>query len=576
MRVLFTVIVLVFSICLFPLQTNHAPLNNANIPTQFAETMSERVKSNSLRGSLLNDHFGVTPTLQLVTGGDGAYAFTWSSLTPTLNTETVTWIDSDWFGAENSTAIHGYEPSGGEKYDVEALYFDNDDDYFYLAIITSVPHYWEWSTDNWDVGIIDTRYSNIRVRPGDISLSLFSGTGRIENNSTVWHYNYGIDICHENREATTPYGAYSSCNMRDIFLGTALYRTSANDVPIDAKNYDPEDGQSDWHTSTHTGAVAAYWEHTNFDPYSSSNTVSLTFLGDANQGMVVDYYNLTFDEGHLENGEDTFVIEATIPRALFGNDNPVPGDSVGFRFTPGCRNDGNSLQAVAKLTTTIKEDDPLPVTLSTFSGIYFNGNAQLQWITQSETNNLGWNIFRSLSDNVEESLQINEIIINGAGTTTNPTQYSYIDESLPLYMYQNYVNNGDLVNYWLESISVSGETVLHGPVAITVIDEGQQYETPDIQKDLGLLPNYPNPFNPNTYISFNLKESSEVELTVFNTKGQKIKTIFKGYAEGNTDYPHIFQWDGTNEDGVSVKSGVYLYRLKSDNDSETKKMILLK
>ena len=85
--------------------------------------------------------------------------------------------------------------------------------------------------------------------------------------------------------------------------------------------------------------------------------------------------------------------------------------------------------------------------------------------------------------------------------------------------------------------------------------------------------NYPNPFNPYTIIEFGLPERSAVDLAVYNLLGQKIKTLINESLPANN---YVFEWDGTNDNGVKVASGVYLYKLISDNYTETKKMIMLK
>ncbi len=94
MRILFTTVALCLSFGLYTLQPDYAPPTTVNIPSQTAETIPKIARANSLRGSLLNDHFGVTPTLQQCNGGDGTHAFIWSSLTPTLNIETATHVNA--------------------------------------------------------------------------------------------------------------------------------------------------------------------------------------------------------------------------------------------------------------------------------------------------------------------------------------------------------------------------------------------------------------------------------------------------------------------------------------------------
>lgn len=88
-----------------------------------------------------------------------------------------------------------------------------------------------------------------------------------------------------------------------------------------------------------------------------------------------------------------------------------------------------------------------------------------------------------------------------------------------------------------------------------------------------LFQNYPNPFNPSTIINYRIGSPQYVELTVFNTMGQKIKTLFRGWQmQGN----HIVVWDGNNEQGTRASSGIYFYRLKTDKLLTTKSMLLLK
>ncbi len=88
-----------------------------------------------------------------------------------------------------------------------------------------------------------------------------------------------------------------------------------------------------------------------------------------------------------------------------------------------------------------------------------------------------------------------------------------------------------------------------------------------------LLGNYPNPFNPETTIYFSLAEDSSIELVIFNVKGQKVKTIAEGvYEKGK----HAEAWNGEDENGKTMASGVYLYQLKAGVKTAIKRMLLLK
>ena len=98
-----------------------------------------------------------------------------------------------------------------------------------------------------------------------------------------------------------------------------------------------------------------------------------------------------------------------------------------------------------------------------------------------------------------------------------------------------------------------------------------QNETSQIANCLGN--NYPNPFNPETTISYQLPENSEVELAVYNLKGQKVKQLVSDQLSAGQ---YSVVWNGKDDNGKSVSSGIYFYKMKTDNFEKTKKMILMK
>ena len=94
-----------------------------------------------------------------------------------------------------------------------------------------------------------------------------------------------------------------------------------------------------------------------------------------------------------------------------------------------------------------------------------------------------------------------------------------------------------------------------------------------LPKSFALHDNYPNPFNPNTTIRFDLPSEADVSILVFNVLGQKIKTIEK--SQMNPGY-HSIIWNATNDQGSQVSAGMYFYQLRTNDFVKTKKMILLK
>ena len=91
--------------------------------------------------------------------------------------------------------------------------------------------------------------------------------------------------------------------------------------------------------------------------------------------------------------------------------------------------------------------------------------------------------------------------------------------------------------------------------------------------EFDLAQNYPNPFNPDTQIRFFLSKSNFVNLEVFNVRGQKIKELVsKQFSAGI----YSVEWDGTNDLGEPMRSGVYMYRIQTEQFTDIKRMILMK
>ena len=109
------------------------------------------------------------------------------------------------------------------------------------------------------------------------------------------------------------------------------------------------------------------------------------------------------------------------------------------------------------------------------------------------------------------------------------------------------------------------------------IDQGATLQLDEVNnihpRDLNLQQNYPNPFNPETRIDYQIFSSGYTTLTIFNIRGENVKTIFKGTTSiGNYS---IF-WDGTDDSGKLLPSGHYFYQLKNNEIIDTKKMVFLK
>jgi hypothetical protein len=121
-----------------------------------------------------------------------------------------------------------------------------------------------------------------------------------------------------------------------------------------------------------------------------------------------------------------------------------------------------------------------------------------------------------------------------------------------------------------ESVQHSVDVFLKVSEASDVDDWADNSNTP---KSFALFQNQPNPFNPETKISYFLPKASHVKLVVFNVLGQKVRTLLDGPQDAGTQ---TLIWDGRSDDGRQLSSGIYFYRLQADNFQATKKMTLMK
>ena len=94
-----------------------------------------------------------------------------------------------------------------------------------------------------------------------------------------------------------------------------------------------------------------------------------------------------------------------------------------------------------------------------------------------------------------------------------------------------------------------------------------------IPEQFTLYQNYPNPFNPSTSIQYQLPKCSDVKIVIFNLLGQKVYTLVD--ARMPAGY-HNIEWDGRDDTGKVVSSGIYMYRFTATNFTQSRKMLLVR
>jgi len=166
-----------------------------------------------------------------------------------------------------------------------------------------------------------------------------------------------------------------------------------------------------------------------------------------------------------------------------------------------------------------------------------------------------------------------EILIahsNGVIQALNGTTFDTVAISDPLPQI-SFFAFGDLTGDAMPEICISdGDSLFVYSTPVTAVEEEKEEVT---ASEVVLPQNYPNPFNAQTTIKYYLFKGSRVELSIYNVKGQKVKTLVDGFQ---TIGFQSVTWDGTDKNGAAVASGIYFYRVKTDYSEETKKMVLMK
>ena len=204
-------------------------------------------------------------------------------------------------------------------------------------------------------------------------------------------------------------------------------------------------------------------------------------------------------------------------------------------------------------------DISLPVVLCNFEADIQDGTIVLQWITQSEIGNLGFEILRS-ENGVDYFLIASyktSVELKGAGNSSTKIEYNFIDRN---------IQNGHTYWYKLTSFDISGQKETYGSVRIVY---SKKYP-----KEFVLHQNYPNPFNHHTNISVEIplidnNSLINTDISIYNITGQKIATIFKGMLASGKK--HSFSWAA---DGFV--SGIYFIKIITPKFESSKKMVLLK
>jgi hypothetical protein len=208
-------------------------------------------------------------------------------------------------------------------------------------------------------------------------------------------------------------------------------------------------------------------------------------------------------------------------------------------------------------------DEPLPVQISSFTGVYITANSvQLDWRTTGELNNYGFFVERR-GVTQHTFVELPNSFIPGHGTTLISHYYTYTDISA----------NGETWFYRLRQIDLDGTIHYTEGIQVDVLTDVEAEPLPTVY---ALEQNYPNPFNPSTQIQFALPQESRVRLEVFNIIGERVANL--------VDETRSVGYYSERFYSTGLASGFYFYRIQASDPLtsngprfvDVKKFLLLK
>lgn len=222
--------------------------------------------------------------------------------------------------------------------------------------------------------------------------------------------------------------------------------------------------------------------------------------------------------------------------------------------SPG-RNLGPEELSVLQLRSPLDLSDTEYAKLSFYSQYSFHRNQAYGYVEVSKDSGATWETLYDVTS-LRRSWDFVEIML---------TDYLGVANLMLRFRTESSADANDRFDGWyVDDIQLTTE------FPVDVPEENAAGKAP---RDFVLLQNYPNPFNPETRINYGLPTASYVELTVFNLLGQKVKVLIN---QKQTAGMHQIIWNGTNDAGQMMASGMYFYQLKADNFMQIRKMVLMK
>lgn len=210
----------------------------------------------------------------------------------------------------------------------------------------------------------------------------------------------------------------------------------------------------------------------------------------------------------------------------------------------------NNVTAFSQWAIGSTLDHTLPVVLSSFTAVATAENVvKLSWTTQSESQLAGYRIFRAESDNLNAALQITNLIAGTNSSTGHSYQYTDSD-----------VVPNNHYSYWLQQSEMNGDCIFHGPIHVYVNAGSEGEQSPELEITDAIRKVFPNPARQTT-IDVSLSKEAQVSISVYNARGQKLRSLFSGYKGKGI---HYLAWDGKDSQNRLCPSGIYFIELQVD------------
>ena len=331
---------------------------------------------------------------------------------------------------------------------------------------------------------------------------------------------------------------------------------------------------------TKTEGSAELWKEISFQTHGGD--VAFYISGSADEDPNPNNYGFQLSDFDDNNDDDLKIV---IDGADFGyrNDsslwgNRQFGEPGSVLLVPNLTQGQHTLRLYGVGTPTLyrvliygeNDDEPLPVSLSSFTVQRRKEGSVIQWITESEINNAGFNLFRAAtSDSIAPAFasfqQLNQKLIAGQGNSSRRNIYSYTDA---------FDSAAENIWYLLQDVSYSGLKQNYGPLMLSASGNLPV-------AGFTLSGSYPNPFgasnsfrsNPVTTIRFNLDKAGKAQLSVYDMRGRLIRRLLQENLEAGA---HSAQWNGRDKNGAACASGLYLIRLQYNHKNAVRKMVLLR